>query len=174
MRLPNYVPRFSRTLPNHPEALDNASLTQYWKRSFSCRLYPLSARPAMEWSGDWVLLSASGLFGAGLSLVVGMTSDRLQRKPTLSIIEAISLFSSPAVIFSAQTWILVIAAILSGFGRGANGAAGPFSPAEQARLAEEVLAKCRGRVYSLNAALGFFGMGLGAMSVVLPTVWDNI
>lgn len=131
---------------------------------------------ALQWSAVAIglLISAGGLFGAGLNLLVGMTSDRLRRKPTLLIYEVIALISSLAVIFSAQTWILVVAAIFGGFGRGANGAAGPFSPAEQAWLAEEVLARRRGQVYSLNAALGFFGMGLGALSAILPTVWTGI
>jgi MFS family permease len=131
---------------------------------------------ALQWSAVAIgaVLSAGGLFGAGLSILIGMTSDRLRRKPTLLVYEAIALITSVAVIFTAQTWVVVVATIFGGFGRGANGAAGPFSPAEQAWLAEEVLPKRRGQVYSLNSAFGFFGMGLGALTAILPAVWSNI
>ena len=69
-----------------------------------------------------------------------------------------------------------MAIIAAGFGRGANGAAGPFSPVEQAWLAEEVSAARRGHVYSLNTAFGFFGMGLGALLGMIPellTTWHE-
>ena len=102
----------------------------------------------LHWSAVAIglLLSAGGLFAATLSLLVGMTSDRLQRKPILLVYEAIALICGLAVFFSAQTRILAAAAIISRFGRGTHGAAGPFSPAEQAWLAEEVPAERRGRV----------------------------
>lgn len=131
---------------------------------------------ALHWSATAIglLLGAGGLFGAGLNLLVGMTSDRRQRKPILIIYEAVALISSLAVVFTVQTWVLAVAAIISGFGRGANGAAGPFAPAEQAWLAEEIPAERRGWVYSLNASLGFFGMGLGALSATLPVVWAGL
>jgi len=128
---------------------------------------------ALGWNGIAIgaVLSGAGLFGAALSLTVGLSSDRLRRKPFLLIYEGIALISSTAALLTAQPAILTSAAIVSGFGRGANGAAGPFSPAEQAWLAEEVLPQRRGRVYSLNTALGFFGMSLGALMAILPSVW---
>jgi MFS family permease len=131
---------------------------------------------ALNWSGTAIglLLSATGLFGAVLSLFVGVTSDRLRRKPFLFIYETIALLVSIAVLISANPIVISVAGILGGFGRGANGAAGPFSPAEQAWLAEEVPPERRGRVYSLNTALGFFGMGLGAILAVLPSVWGSL
>jgi MFS family permease len=131
---------------------------------------------ALGWSGVAIglVLSASGLFGAALSLLVGTVSDRLRRKPFLLAYEGIALLASMAALLTAQPLILGAAAIVGGFGRGANGSAGPFSPAEQAWLAEEVAPERRGMVYSLNTALGFFGMGLGALSAILPallTAW---
>jgi MFS family permease len=127
---------------------------------------------ALGWSGVAIglVLSGSGLFGAALSLLVGVVSDRLRRKPFLLAYEGMALLASMAALLTAQPWILGAAAIVGGFGRGANGSAGPFSPAEQAWLAEEVAPERRGMVYSLNTALGFFGMGLGALSAALPTL----
>ncbi len=115
-----------------------------------------------------LVLSLAGIFGALLSLVVGIVSDRIRRRPFLIAYEIIALVCSIAAFLSAQNMVLSIAIIATGFGRGANGAAGPFSPVEQAWLAEEVPAARRGHVYSLNTAFGFFGMGLGALFGMLP------
>ena len=130
---------------------------------------------ALGWSGIAIglVLAGGGLFGAGLGLVVGVTSDRLRRKPFLLAYESIALLGGIIALLSAQPVILASAAIVGGFGRGANGAAGPFSPAEQAWLAEDVAPARRGRVYSLNSALGFFGMSLGALSAILPALWSG-
>lgn len=115
----------------------------------------------------WVL-SVSGLFGALLSLAIGVTSDRLHRKPFLIIYEIVIFLCSMAALFSAQVLVLTLIIIIAGFGRGGSGAAGPFSPAEQAWLAEQVMPSKRGRVYSLNAAYGFFGTGVGAFLAMIP------
>jgi predicted MFS family arabinose efflux permease len=128
---------------------------------------------ALQWSGVAIglVLSAGGLFGAALSLLVGVSSDRLRRKPFLIGYEIVSLLAAAAALLTARPAVLAGAAIVAGFGRGANGAAGPFAPAEQAWLAEAVAPLRRGWVYSINAAVGFFGMGLGAALAILPSLW---
>ncbi len=125
---------------------------------------------ALGWNGFHIglVLSAAGLFGAVLSLGVGIASDRMRRRPFILVYESIVFVCSIAALLSAQIIVLTIVIIAAGFGRGANGAAGPFSPVEQAWLAEEVPAIRRGWVYSLNTAFGFFGMGLGALLAMLP------
>jgi MFS family permease len=130
---------------------------------------------ALGWSSLAIgsLLTAAGLFGAALSLFVGVSSDRSRRKPFLLVYQGMTMACSLAGILTAQPAILSVAAILGGFGRGANGAAGPFSPAEQAWLAEEIAPKRRGVVYSLNTAVGFLGMGIGSALAVLPDVWGR-
>lgn len=128
---------------------------------------------ALGWSGVAIglVLGGSGLAGAGLSLLIGFTSDRLRRKPFLLVYEGVLCLAGIATLFTAEPLILIIAAIAGQFGRGAMGAAGPFSPAEQAWLAEEVSPERRGWVYSLNAGVGFAGMALGAMFAILPHFW---
>ncbi|MHB8581164.1 MAG: MFS transporter [Ignavibacteriaceae bacterium] len=125
---------------------------------------------ALGWDGFHIglVLSAAGLFGAALSLGVGVASDRMRRRPFILVYESIVFVCSVAALLSAQSLVLSIVIIAAGFGRGANGAAGPFSPVEQAWLAEEVPAVRRGWVYSMNTAFGFFGMGLGALFAMLP------
>lgn len=125
---------------------------------------------AVGWSGASIgfVLSAAGLTGAGLSLLVGLTSDRMGRKPFLLVYEFVSGCCSTVAAWTSNPVLLSVAIVLAGFGRGANGAAGPFSPVEQAWLAEGVAPEDRGAVYSLNTAIGFFGMALGALLAVLP------
>jgi len=130
---------------------------------------------SLRWDGFHIglTLSIAGLFGALLSLLIGITSDRIRRRPFLLLYEAIVFLCSIAALLSSQRIILSVAIILAGFGRGANGAAGPFSPAEQAWLAEEVAPQRRARVYSLNTAFGFFGMAIGALLAMLPAFLSN-
>ncbi|HVY16981.1 MAG TPA: MFS transporter, partial [Rhodopila sp.] len=65
---------------------------------------------------------------------------------------------------------LWLAALVGGFGRGGNGAAGPFAPVEQAWLAQALTPVRRGPVYSLNAALGFLGNAAGAVLAASPSL----
>ncbi len=128
---------------------------------------------ALGWTGAAIgmVLSGAGLAGAGLSLVVGVTSDRFRRKPFLIAYEGLTCLCALVAMTQSRPLLLALAIILAGFGRGANGAAGPFSPAEQAWLAESVQPSRRGFVYSLNTAFGFVGMALGAMAAALPSLW---
>ena len=125
---------------------------------------------ALGWSGLGIGLTftAAGLGAALLSLVIGRLSDRSRRKPYLLAYEALTVLCGLTPLLSTSTPLLVTAIVLGSFGRGLNGAAGPFGPAEQAWLAESVPAGDRGWIYSINNALGFLGMGLGALLAVLP------
>lgn len=125
---------------------------------------------ALGWSGAFIglVLSAGGLSGAALNLMVGVTSDRLRRKPFLIAYELLTCVCAVLVMWTSDPVLLAVGIVLAGFGRGANGAAGVFAPAEQAWLAEAVSAESRGMVYSLNSAIGFGGMALGALVAALP------
>ena len=123
------------------------------------------------WSAPDVglLLMAGGLAGALLSLLVGIVSDRVGRRLFLLIYEAGLMVGTALIIFFPSAWILVLSAALFGFGRGANGASGPFAPAEQAWLAQSIPAPRRGSVFSFNAGLQFWGMGFGSLlAAILP------
>jgi predicted MFS family arabinose efflux permease len=128
---------------------------------------------ALGWSGAAIgmVLSAGGLVGAGLNLAVGVTSDQLRRKPFLMAYEGLTCICALVAMSQSSPLLLAPAIALAGFGRGANGAAGPFAPAEQAWLAETVEPSRQGFVYSLNTAFGFVGMALGAMAASLPSLW---
>ena len=128
---------------------------------------------ALGWTGVAIggVLTGGGLFGAIMSLLVGVTSDRLRRKPFLLAYEGLTCLCALTALATASPLWLAPAIVLAGFGRGANGAAGPFSPAEQAWLAEAVDLRQRGLVYSLNTSFGFLGMALGALAAALPPLW---
>ena len=121
---------------------------------------------ALGWhaAGIGATLSAALLVGALLTLTVGPLSDRIGgRRYFLLGYEALQILAALLALGSTHPALLVLAAILGGFGRGANGSAGPFGPLEQAWLAQLLPAARRGRVYSQNTAIGFIGMALGAL-----------
>lgn len=120
------------------------------------------------------LLSAALLFGVALSVLIGPASDRLGRKPFLLAYEVVLIVSALLALSSRAPWVLSLGAVLGGFGRGANGAAGPFGPLEQAWLAQGLPPSQRARVFSLNSTLGFTGMAVGALLAGLPTAWGHL
>lgn len=128
---------------------------------------------AIHWSGLQIglALTAGGLIAAMLSILIGILSDRFRRRPFLLYNEVLTIFCGLAPLLQPSAAVLAGAIIVGGFGRGSNGSAGPFAPAEQAWLAEAVMPAKRGWVYSLNTAAGFFGMSLGALLGILPAFW---
>jgi MFS family permease len=126
---------------------------------------------ALEWSAVAIsaVLSVALLSGVILTLFAGPLSDRGGRRRFLFAYEAAQSLAGLAALLSAQPAILWAAATVGGFGRGGNGAAGPFAPVEQAWLAQSVTPLRRGPVYSLNAALGFLGNALGAVIAAVPS-----
>jgi MFS family permease len=119
----------------------------------------------LGWSGGRIglILGTASLGGGLLGLLVGITTDRWGRRRFLLVYEAMLAVLSLVLVFTADPTVLFGATLLGGFGRGQAGAAGPFAPAEGAWLAEAVPPRDRGMVYSVNAALGFFGMAAGAL-----------
>lgn len=127
---------------------------------------------ALGWSGVAIgsVLGGAGLLAGFLSLAVGVLSDRWRRRPFLIFSALVTLSASGCALLTANPWILVPAILAAGFGRGINGAASFFSPAEQAWLARVVRRVNRGRVYSINTAVGSTGMAVGAALAALPSV----
>ncbi len=130
---------------------------------------------ALGWGAASIgaVLSAALFVAVLLTLVVGPASDRLGRRHFLLAYESVALLSAVLALCSARPWVLGLGALLGGFGRGANGAAGPFGPLEQAWLAQDLAPADRPRVFSLNAALGFWGMAAGAVLAALPALWQR-
>ncbi len=131
---------------------------------------------SLGWTGAAIggVLAGGGLFGAGLALGVGFVGDRMRRKPLVQAYQLLIVACGLLSVVTAQPAVLAIMAVVAGFGRGANGAAGPFSPAEQAWLADTAEPSEMGWVYSLNMAIGFVGMGVGSVLAMLPAFWQQV
>ena len=129
----------------------------------------------LNWSAAAIggVLSTAGIVGAGLILFVGIMSDRLGRKPFLLIYETLTALAALLLTITANPVVLTVIIVITGFGRGQNGAAGPFTPAEQAWMATCVPRGLRGRVFSTNNALGFFGMAVGSVIGGMPHLWSK-
>jgi len=127
---------------------------------------------ALGFSGAAIgtVLMGGLLFGASLTAIIGPLSDRVSRRALLLGYEVAAGLAALAAMLAPDTTVLVLAATVAGFGRGANGSAGPFSPVEQAWLARELSGEARRRAFSINATLGFLGMAGGAALVALPAV----
>jgi MFS family permease len=125
---------------------------------------------ALGFSGTAIgtVLMAGLLFGALLTLIIGPLSDRMSRRGLLLGYEIAAALAALAAMLAPNLAVLIVAATVGGFGRGANGAAGPFSPVEQAWLAREVTGDARRHAFSINATLAFLGMAAGALLIVLP------
>lgn len=128
---------------------------------------------ALGWSGAQIgaLFSAITVLQAVLTLFSGPLSDRLGRRRFLLGYECLLIGAAVLALFSAIGWILTLAALAGGFGRGMNGAPGPFSPIEQAWLARVTPQTRRSTIFSLNTALGSFGMASGALIAAAVPLW---
>jgi MFS family permease len=113
------------------------------------------------------------MVGAGLTLFSGPLSDGFGRKPFLVAYGLAQVAAATAALCSSAPIVLIPAAIVGAFGRGANGAAGPFGPVEQAWLSDGLAEADFGAIYSLNAAVGYGGMAVGALFAALPSWWDH-
>lgn len=131
---------------------------------------------ALGWSAPAIsgVLSSALACGVFLTLIVGPLSDRGGRRRFLFVYEFAQSLAGLAAFLSSQPAILWAAALVGGFGRGGNGAAGPFAPVEQAWLAQALTPAQRGPIYSLNAALGFLGNAAGAVMAMLPSMLRTV
>ncbi|MDD3759901.1 MAG: MFS transporter [Acidithiobacillus sp.] len=125
---------------------------------------------ALHWTAVAIgaLYSASLLLGGLATLLVGPASDRYGARRFLLGYEGTQIIAAVLALLSSNPAILSIAALLGAFGRGANGGAGPFAPAEQAWLSRSLAQEIWGRVLPINTAIGLAGMGLGAALAALP------
>jgi MFS family permease len=130
---------------------------------------------ALGWSTAAIgsVLAAGGLLGVGLSPVIGIYSDRFGRKQFILFYEFLTAGCALVGVFSTDFLLLFLAITFSGFGKADAGSPSPCAPAEQAWLATFILTENRGKVYSLNNALSFFGMAAGAVMAGSAALWEG-
>lgn len=115
-----------------------------------------------------IVLTAVLGFGVLLTALIGPLSDRVGHKAFLLAYELTVMLAALVALLTQQPLWLIPAAVIGGFGRG--GASGPLAPAVQAWLSHVVPRSGRGRIYSLNMALGLFGFAFGALLGGLPSL----
>ncbi len=120
---------------------------------------------ACGWDGSRI----GSVLGAALVLSVLLTlaataSDRIGRKPFLLAYESLYAACCLAAWLHPSALVLAAGAIGAGFGRGANGAAGPFGAIEKAWLTQGLDRQGWTRVLARNSTVGFVGMALGALA----------
>ena len=113
------------------------------------------------------------LFGALITLFSGPLSDACGRKPFLIGYGVAQVAAASVAVLTARPLWLIMVSVIGAYGRGANGAAGPFGPVEQAWLSDGLPEADFGAVYSLNSAVGFGGMALGSVAAALPRFWQT-
>ncbi|MCE5393074.1 MAG: MFS transporter [Acidithiobacillus sp.] len=131
---------------------------------------------ALHWQNVAIgaLYTASLLLGGLVTLWVGPSSDHLGTKKFLLGYEVLQLLAASIALASSHAAALTLAAILGSFGRGANGAAGPFAPVEQAWLSRLVPQEDWPRFFHRNTAMGLAGMGVGALLAALPGLLSGV
>ena len=131
---------------------------------------------ALHWSAlsIGVLYSVSLLVGALATLLVGPLSDHFGAKGFLLGYEGVQLIAASIALSTAQPDWLTLAAILGAFGRGANGGAGPFAPAEQSWMSRSVASEQWGKVFNFNTSIGLLGMAAGAALAALPGILAGV
>ncbi|MBY0096127.1 MFS transporter [Mesobacillus maritimus] len=122
---------------------------------------------ALGWStvGIGGVLAAGGLLSVLLAPFVGVSSDRIGRKPFVLVSELLTAGCALIGIVSTNPVLLFISITFSGFGKADAGSSNPFAPAEQAWLASFITTSERGKIYSLNNGISFFGMAAGAILI---------
>ncbi len=109
---------------------------------------------------------AIGIFSAILSSVIGLISDQFGTKPFLVVIPLFACLAGAVFAFSTNHLLLILAATLGTFGRGAGagaGAVGPYQPAESSLLLQISGHKKRNKAFSMMASASAFGAVVGGL-----------
>jgi MFS family permease len=119
---------------------------------------------ALGWDGRAIggLLAMALAVGLAMTAFAGPLSDRIGRRGLMLGYHAV-LALAAILALAANNITLVAATLLAQYGRGANGAAGPFGPVEQAWLADLTPPEARRRQFARNSAVGFLGMAAGGL-----------
>lgn len=119
-----------------------------------------------------LVISTASASGAVLTALWGFLSDRYGRKKILILLAVLTMVSNTIYIFFSQLAFIFLAVIIANVGAGGSGGGGqgggPFSPVEQALLAEKSTAQNRNRIFATNAFVGSLMGSLGALVSGLP------
>jgi MFS family permease len=121
------------------------------------------------------IVFTAGAIGSMMSTAaVGVFADRIGRKPLLIALGVMSSAAALLFALTARFPILLIAAAVGTIGRGggagSSGAFGPYYPAEQPLITEQVQDRHRTHVFGLVAVVGVLAGAVGSLTAAMPTV----
>ncbi len=118
----------------------------------------------LGWDGRAIGTLLAGALAVGLAMtaIAGPLSDRVGRRGLMLAYHGLQALAAVLAV-TASDFTLVAATLIAQYGRGANGAAGPFAPVEQAWLADLTPPETRRRQFARNSAAGFLGMAAGGL-----------
>jgi MFS family permease len=130
---------------------------------------------SLGWKGAAIgsLLAAALVFSVCVTVAGSIASDRYGRKAFLLGYDGLYALACLIAALSTSTALLAACAIVAGFSRGANGTAGPFAAVERAWITQGVDAHTWTRALNTNSTLGFFGMAVGAVLAMLPSLYPD-
>jgi MFS family permease len=121
-----------------------------------------------------IVFTAGAVGSILLTATVGLAADRIGRKPLLIALGFLSAAAALGFALTTSYSMLLIAAACGTIGRGggagSSGAFGPYYPAEQPLLAEQVRDADRTHVFGVVAVVGVLAGALGSLTAALPTV----
>ncbi len=119
------------------------------------------------------LLSFAMAGSTGMTLLVGVFSDRYGRKRILMVIAIIAAIGSAVFAMTTRFWVLSIMAAMAsvrGGGAGSGGGFGPFYPAEQALIAGSGSDEDRNTIFSSLSLVGVLAGAAGSSVAALPGI----
>jgi MFS family permease len=124
------------------------------------------------------LLSIAMAGSTGMTILVGIFSDRYGRKPLLMIISGLAAIGAAVYALTTQFWVLALMSALAsirGGGVGSGGGFGPFYPAEQALVAASTTDTNRNAVFSSLSLVGVLAGAVGsAVALLLGILQSNL
>ncbi len=117
------------------------------------------------------LLSIALAGSTGLTVIVGIFSDRYGRRLMMMVIAGLTAVGAAVFTLTTQFWVLSSMAALAsvrGGGAGSGGGFGAFYPAEQALVASSSPDRERNAVFSMLSLIGVLAGAAGSIVAVLP------
>ncbi len=121
-------------------------------------------------------IGIGSIVSAILTLMSGILSDRIGRKPFLIAYGILLAFSGFIFGITTVPVILIVTSAFGGIGRsgGAGGQAGPFAPAETAILSEKTTVATRPKVFAVNNVVGTAATAIGSILAGLPELISQV